>query len=140
MWWKFYTWLVGVPVTLGYALTIDSSMTFGDYIDISLTAISLFGLFAFSYNRRIFFEHFWRYFFVANVLRDLIYTFNLYLEIKHTLPSEDILPFGVIVVILILGVPWIVALYLYGYRRKLIWHPNAHDDLNVRSWHKADAR
>lgn len=126
MWWKLYTWLLVILVIFAEASLFffsESEAALVDYIDIPFTVISLIGLCAFSYDKKLFSERFWRYWLGGAILWDLSYSyiFTQYLGISGFVPAEYEVSLWELAIGRLLTIPLYIALYLYGFRRESIW-------------------
>ena len=94
--------------------------------DILLTLISLIGLYAFSWRKRILQPIFWQVFFVIEVLVALIvtpYLIKAYSLSEPDLLSAPALTGGILggILALIICLPAYVANYLYAFKSKALW-------------------
>jgi hypothetical protein len=128
MFWKIYFWFTFIWALYCYVFTDFFSAKL--VIDILVTAFGLLGFFLFAYRKKFLNAAFWKVVFIVNAIWVLIYNYYPNMEYEDLttgyygslqLIGNEILTIAWMVIyylifIGILTIPYLVALYLYGFK------------------------
>ncbi len=111
---KAYLWIMVLlfPFTLFIEINDNQPSDFIDFLDFFLWAIALLGVWAYSYQKRIFSIKFWRYFLPIIFFWDVLVSHR---EINSDPGLLDSLSLVIIILIVFL-LPQYLALYRYAYK------------------------
>lgn len=124
MGWKIYFWIL-------FATMIPTYMWQGfsrswEIIDCIMSTIAMFGLFAFSYKKRIFNILFWRAYLLISIIWNTYYQYFLPFPKKVAAVNFGGLSHSMIATInLIFFIPLYIALFLYAFKRTELWKNSA---------------
>ena len=120
MFWKIYFWLLIV-------LTVPSYFWQGfsrswEIIDFILFIVAMIGLFAFSWQKKMFTQLFWKTYLPTYIIWNVFYQYFLPLPQKVSEVDLGGLSQSMTATITwIIFFPLIIALYLYGFKRAELW-------------------
>jgi len=124
-WWKVYFFLALALTVVGIAMPffVDGGrdLPWWDWIWAPLYAVQIVGLFGFVFWRRLAIPPLWQFVFVASVAYEIWNLFSTATdpELKDT--GHAGLLVASVATALLLQVPMLIALYLYGFRSKELW-------------------
>lgn len=122
LFWKVYFFLA-VVLTIGYFVAphlIDDTTEMGwlEWALIPLSAVQLLGLFGFAFERRVSVQGLWRLVFIASIAYEIWDWYSV-----MTMP--DVVGSGIFLigigVAVLLEIPMLIALFLYGFRSRELW-------------------
>ena len=116
MFWKIYFWFLLVLVLPRY---LQGFSRLWQVIEFICFVAAMIGLFAFSWQKKMFTWIFWRAFLPLYTIGHLFFQYFLYMP--QTTPDVG---FGVLpqtILATILWLPLVIALYLYGFKRTELW-------------------
>ena len=108
--WKVYFWLVALLWVISITDITWQVLSLRDAINIPLSWIALVGVFGYAYRRKLISQNFWKFCFFLIVGWDVLY-FSALTEFTK----------GQMGILLVLGLPQYIALYLYGLRSTPLW-------------------
>lgn len=100
------------PITLFIEISDNQPSDLIDFLDYLLWAIALLGVWAYSYQKKIFSRQFWKYFLPTIFFWDVLISHR---EIKSD-PGLLESMFLVIIILLLFLIPEYLALYRYAYK------------------------
>lgn len=114
MFWKIFT--VYFAVSTLYFELAPGSLDPWDILDLLMVLLGILGMFGFSFRRPVFRPLFWRLYLPLNVV------WNLWHPDARTVPGIPGIPFWVVLLIgVTAAIPFYIALFLYGFRRRHLW-------------------
>ncbi|HQS60035.1 MAG: hypothetical protein B7Y56_15980 [Gallionellales bacterium 35-53-114] len=130
MGWKIYFWFLSILLSIGYAVLfgvtpMSALPNIWDYLDLIFSSISLAGVFAYSYKKRLLSARFWKFWLVAFLLWDITYNLIIshYLGLAQQLgPEHGVTTFNEMLFAWLFFIPKYVALYLLGYKSTSLWN------------------
>jgi hypothetical protein len=123
--WKAYFFLALTLTIAGLALPlfVDEGRELGwwEWIYLPLYAVQIVGLFGFVYSRRLAIPPLWQFVFVASVIYEVWDLFSMAIapELKGTGHTGFLVTN--VAAALLLQVPMLIGLFLYGFRSKELW-------------------
>ena len=123
IWWKvffFFSCLLTLLVIAGivFAETIPASLL--EFLDFTISIIGFVGLFGLAFNRAIGRQNFWKYFFYFNILVSIV-VFVFFPIAGIEMYGQPVELNAEYAFALAYGLIFIWGLYLYGFKRPLIW-------------------
>lgn len=134
MGWKIYFWigtlLLGASTGLLIADTLgiltledgdslfEESWTWLDSLSILITWVGIVGFFGFVYKKTIGEQNFWKRWFVFTLIFDISY--EVYTNYTEGFVAEEV---WIYILACAFGIPFYIALYLYGYKSDSLWNP-----------------
>ena len=120
MFWKIYFWLL-IVLTLPSYLWQGFSRSW-EIIDFILFIVAMIGLFAFSWQKKMFTQLFWKTYLPTYIIWNVFYQYFLPLPQKVSEVDLGGLSQSMTATITwIIFIPLIIALYLYGFKRTELW-------------------
>ena len=125
-WWRAYFYLMLVLTVVGLGLPFfiesDRETAWWEWLYFPLYAVQIVGLFGFVYWRRLGVPLVWQVAFLASLIYEVWDLFQM--STDPELKGTDYAGFlaSTVGVTLLLQVPMLIALFLYGYRSKELWH------------------
>lgn len=118
--WKIYFCILLVLTIPSYILEIPAFRIW-EVIDLPVTAISLIGLFAFSWQKKLFTQNTWKALFALVIFWDIFYHFFLPIpeEILKDLPAMP--QYALAIFTLLPVVPLFWALFIYAFKQQEPW-------------------
>ena len=124
-WWKAYFFLALALTGGGLALPLfvdeGHAQAWWEWLYVPLYAVQIVGLFGFVYWRRLAIPPLWQFVFVASVIYEAWDLFSIATDPELKGNSYADLVFASVGVALLLHVPMLIALFLYGFRCKELW-------------------
>jgi hypothetical protein len=123
-WWKAYFFLALALTVFGLAfpLFVDErpKVAWWEWVYIPLYIVQIVGLFGFSFWRKIAIPPLWQFVFIASVAYE---AWNLYSTVtdRELAPEYGGFIASTLAATLLLQVPLLVGLFLYGFRCKELW-------------------
>jgi hypothetical protein len=123
-WWKAYFYLALTLTVFGitFPLFVDQSqkMAWWEWIYIPLYTVQIIGLFGFVFLRRLAVPLFWQFVFSASVVNEVWDLYSMATDPEIGSDYVDLLV-SIVAVTLLLQVPLLIGLFLYGFRCKGLW-------------------
>ena len=124
--WKAYFFLALALTLAGLAvpLFVDEStkLAWWEWIYIPLYAVQIVGLFGFAFWRRVAIAPLWQFVFVASVVYEAWDLFSMATDPELKSTGHGGFLAATVAVTLLLQVPMLIGLFLYGFRCKELWH------------------
>ena len=122
-WWKaifFFALALMVLDVVPLFWNDEKKVASWQWWSILFSTVQIMGLFGFAFWRRIAIPPFWQVMFVASVIYEI---FDLYsMAADSDFSSSPVLLFFNVAITLMLQMPLLVGLFLYGLRSKELWH------------------
>ena len=128
--WKIYFFLMIVIMAIEFAMRLYFShvllFSIRNQVELLITLISFVGIYGFIYKKKIISNIFWIVFFVLVVsysIWDIYLDVQLNNKLNSIYPTEPGILWSTIDFFLnyILGLPFYIGLFIYGFRSKEIW-------------------
>lgn len=116
MFWKIYFWFLLILVLPGYLQVFSRPWQIIEFISFIMAMI---GLFAFSWRKKMLTQIFWRVFLPLYTIWHLSCQYFLYMP--QTTPYPSLGGLSQIILAIIIWLPLVIALYLYGFKRAELW-------------------
>lgn len=125
MFWKSYFWVISILMTLHHLAVYDLAGGFSriwEVANITVDIVSMIGLFGFCWEKRIFYQLFWRIFLPVCIIWCVIYT-NFIPELQEIaeITTPQIFDTFDMVFSHAIFILLIIALFLYAFKRRYIW-------------------
>jgi hypothetical protein len=122
--WKAYAWFLAAVATAAlFVIPLSASLPLA-LVDAAATAVSVAGVFAFAYRRRLLTERFWRVWLPSLLAWDLIYNFG-FIAPRVGAEFGALVGFAAGAGLILAGLPIVlpayVALFRYGFAARELW-------------------
>ena len=125
-WWKAYFFIVLALTVGGLALPLfiefDREMAWWEWLYFPLYAVQIVGLFGYVYWRRLGVPLVWQAVFVASLMFEVWDVFHMSTDPEFQGTGYEGFIASTVAATLIIQVPMLIGLFLYGFRSKELWH------------------